>query len=62
MNTDDLVVGVAFQSLPAEDAENIGYVVPVDVVKHFLEDVERHGSYTGMHGWVEGGRLVWMDR
>jgi len=33
------VVGVAFMAL--EDAENIGYVIPVTVVRHFLEDVRR---------------------
>ena len=38
------VVGVAFQSL--DDAENIGYVIPVTVVQHFLEDIRRnHGNY-----------------
>eukprot|EP00537_Pseudo-nitzschia_pungens_P018533 CAMPEP_0172411840 /NCGR_PEP_ID=MMETSP1061-20121228/77598_1 /TAXON_ID=37318 /ORGANISM="Pseudo-nitzschia pungens, Strain cf. pungens" /LENGTH=791 /DNA_ID=CAMNT_0013148055 /DNA_START=209 /DNA_END=2584 /DNA_ORIENTATION=+ len=40
------VVGVAFQAL--EHAENIGYVVPVTVVLHFLEDIRRHGAYTGV--------------
>ena len=39
------VVGVAFQTL--DQAENIGYVVPVSVVQHFLEDIRRHGRYTG---------------
>ncbi|KAG5190607.1 trypsin-like cysteine/serine peptidase domain-containing protein [Tribonema minus] len=42
------VVGVAFQSLEGDDVENIGYVVPVNVLQHFLEDVRRHGgAYTG---------------
>ncbi len=41
-----MVVGVAFQSL--EQAENIGYVVPVTVVLHFLEDIRRHGKYSGV--------------
>lgn len=40
------VVGVAFQSL--NEAENIGYVVPVTVVLHFLEDIRRHGRYSGV--------------
>ena len=30
-----------------QDVENIGYVVPVTVVRHFLEDIRRHGRYTG---------------
>jgi hypothetical protein len=38
---------VAFQSLSDEDIENIGYVVPVNVISHFLEDVERNGEYSG---------------
>eukprot|EP00124_Ichthyophonus_hoferi_P003193 Ihof_evm7s263 gene=Ihof_evmTU7s263 len=40
-------VGVAFQSLDASDAENIGYIIPWSVVTHFLEDYRRHGRYTG---------------
>jgi S1-C subfamily serine protease len=40
------VVGVAFQAL--EHAENIGYVVPITVVQHFLEDIKRHGTYSGV--------------
>lgn len=47
INDDDEVVGVAFQTLSAHDTENIGYVIPVDVVLHFLEDISRHGAYTG---------------
>ncbi|GFR47412.1 hypothetical protein Agub_g9129 [Astrephomene gubernaculifera] len=40
-------VGIAFQSLKHEDAENIGYIIPTPVVEHFLADYERHGRYTG---------------
>ena len=39
---DGKVVGVAFQGLRA--AENIGYMIPTIVVKHFLADIE-DGSY-----------------
>jgi hypothetical protein len=39
------VVGVAFQGL--DEVENCGYVVPVSVVRHFLEDVRRNNGYTG---------------
>mmetsp|Transcript_11074 Transcript_11074/g.26733 ORF Transcript_11074/g.26733 Transcript_11074/m.26733 type:complete len:686 (-) Transcript_11074:1057-3114(-) len=45
LNEDGQIVGVAFQSL--EQAENIGYVVPVTIVQHVLEDVKRNGKYTG---------------
>jgi hypothetical protein len=30
-----------------DQAENIGYVVPVTIVQHVLEDVRRNGKYTG---------------
>jgi hypothetical protein len=42
-----LCVGVAFQSLKHEDAENIGYVIPVPVIEHFLGDYDRFKKYTG---------------
>ena len=41
-------VGIAFQSLKHEDAENIGYVIPTPVIKHFIEDYEKSGEYTGI--------------
>lgn len=40
----DKVVGVAFQTRFA--GQNIGYMIPIPVVKHFLADVE-DGSYDG---------------
>lgn len=30
----------------SEDAENIGYVIPVDVVQHFIIDFNRNGRFT----------------
>jgi len=40
------VVGVCFETLL--NAENIGYIIPVPVIQHFLEDIQRHnGNYTG---------------
>ncbi|KAI4342856.1 hypothetical protein MLD38_027424 [Melastoma candidum] len=41
----DKVVGVAFQNLSG--AENIGYVIPVPIIKQFIAGVERSGHYTG---------------
>ena len=42
-------VGIAFQSLKHEEAENIGYVIPPPVIEHFI---------TGMLGCCcEAGRL-----
>ncbi|OEL20967.1 Protease Do-like 9 [Dichanthelium oligosanthes] len=40
-------VGIAFQSLKHEDAENIGYVIPTPVITHFIKDYEKSGEYTG---------------
>jgi hypothetical protein len=40
-------IGVAFQSMGADEAENIGYVIPSVVVMHFLNDLLKHGKYTG---------------
>ncbi|XAR65833.1 Peptidase Do [Bertholletia excelsa] len=39
------VVGVAFQNLSG--AENIGYIIPVPVIKHFISGVEENGGYVG---------------
>lgn len=36
-------VGIAFQSLKHEDAENIGYIIPTPVIEHFIRDYERNG-------------------
>ncbi len=38
------LVGVVMQQIPR--SQNIGYMVPVDIVRHFLEDVE-DGRYDG---------------
>ncbi|GFP98019.1 protease Do-like 9 [Phtheirospermum japonicum] len=40
-------VGIAFQSLKHEDAENIGYVIPTPVIMHFIQDYEKNETYTG---------------
>lgn len=40
-------LGMAFQSMSADKAENIGYVIPTVVIMHFLNDLLKHGKYTG---------------
>jgi len=46
LSLDMKVVGVCFETLI--NAENIGYIIPVPVVQHFLEDVEKNmGSCSG---------------
>ncbi|XP_022965463.1 protease Do-like 10, mitochondrial [Cucurbita maxima] len=39
------VAGVAFQNLSG--AENIGYIIPVPVIRHFIAGVEESGKYVG---------------
>ena len=34
------VVGVAFQGLGGADAQNVGYMIPTPVIRHFLKDIE----------------------
>ncbi|GAB2281478.1 Protease Do-like 2, chloroplastic [Dionaea muscipula] len=46
-NSKGQCIGVAFQVLRSDDAENIGYVIPTTVVSHFLTDYARNGKYTG---------------
>lgn len=41
----DKVAGVAFQNLSG--AENIGYIIPVPIIKHFIGGVEERGKYIG---------------
>lgn len=42
---DDKVIGIAFETL--DNAENIGYIIPVTVIKHFLDDIEKSNMYNG---------------
>eukprot|EP00922_Rhytidocystis_sp_ex-Travisia-forbesii_P036211 GHVS01053719.1.p1 GENE.GHVS01053719.1~~GHVS01053719.1.p1 ORF type:complete len:827 (-),score=160.77 GHVS01053719.1:2470-4950(-) len=47
VNRQGMVVGVAFQGLSS--ADSIGYIIPVNIVRHVLNDLDRHGgAYTGM--------------
>ena len=46
---DDKVVGVSFQGRPG--LENAGFVIPPNIIKHFLEDIE-DGRY---HGFPDAG-------
>lgn len=43
-------IGVAFQNLDASDedgAENIGYIIPTEIMMHFLADYMQNGRFTG---------------
>jgi S1-C subfamily serine protease len=37
---DGKVVGVAFQGYSGDVAQNVGYMIPVPVIRHFLKDIE----------------------
>ncbi|MGB8332111.1 MAG: trypsin-like peptidase domain-containing protein [Polyangiales bacterium] len=41
----DRIVGIAMQTL--EEAENVGYMIPTPVIRHFLQDV-KDGRYDGV--------------
>jgi S1-C subfamily serine protease len=43
-NASGQCIGIAFQSLKHEDAENIGYIIPEPVIAHFINDYERNGE------------------
>lgn len=49
----DKIVGIAFQ---AGKGENIGYMVPVTVIEHFLKDIE-DGKYDG----IPGLEISWQE-
>ncbi len=40
------VVGVAFQGMLRSGFENVGYIIPAPIVKHFLKDIQ-NGKYDG---------------
>ena len=40
-------VGIAYRKRVDRGSENIGYIIPVEVVNHFLEDFRRHGQHMG---------------
>ncbi|CAF1338077.1 unnamed protein product [Adineta steineri] len=46
------VVGMSFESI--SDAQSIGYIIPVLVIKHVLNDIELHGIYTAFPTVVFG--------
>jgi S1-C subfamily serine protease len=39
------VAGVAFSKTTGTSTDNIGYVIPWPVVRHFLREYEEHGLY-----------------
>jgi S1-C subfamily serine protease len=43
----DEVVGVAFQGMLKRGFENVGYIIPASIVKHFLQDIEKDGVFHG---------------
>ncbi len=42
---DGKIVGVAMQAM--SHSQNIGYMIPVPIIEHFLEDLEDNGEYNG---------------
>lgn len=42
---DGRIIGIVFSKFT--EGENIGYLIPAEVIRHFLADCEADGSYTG---------------
>ena len=40
-------VGIAFEKLRGSRVEGVGYIIPIPVLHHFLEDYEKNGSSMG---------------
>lgn len=49
VNNQNQIVGVAYEKITSDDVDNVGYIIAVDTLKRFLEDVERNGTYTGSY-------------
>jgi len=48
MSDDGLCLGVAFEKVTSSDVDNVGYVIPTEVVRHFLDDTNLLGvGYAG---------------
>jgi S1-C subfamily serine protease len=56
MMKDGKLVGVSFQSFSGTGVENIGYAVPVPIVRRFLRDIEN-----GNYGHVPSVGLIWQN-
>ncbi|CAF1324750.1 unnamed protein product, partial [Didymodactylos carnosus] len=41
----ETVIGMAFQNYSG--LQSVGYIIPIPVIEHFLEDIKRNGHYTG---------------
>lgn len=54
LNSRKQCVGVAFQSLKDGETENIGYVIPAEVIEHFVKGFTELGRYAGFghHGFA----------
>jgi len=54
LDTKHRCVGVAFQSLRDGETENIGYVIPAEVIEQFVAGYQQHSKYVGFghHGFA----------
>lgn len=42
---DGKLIGIAFQAM--QHANGIAYIIPVTIIRHFLDDIKRNGTFTG---------------
>jgi len=53
--SDGKLVGVAFQGMSGAEAQNVGYIIPITVLRRFLEDFDQASTQAGLprntHEW-----------
>lgn len=57
LSEESLLIGIAFQN--QSNSQNIGYVIPVPIIKHFLADTDPQDR-TRCRGWCGLG-ILWQD-
>lgn len=50
-------VGIAFQTFSKASSEGVGYVIPNNVLRHFIKDITTNGRYTGFPSL----NVTWQD-
>ncbi len=45
------IVGIAFQGSKKDKSESLGYIIPPDIIRHFLKDIE-DGRVDGFSDWL----------
>ena len=60
-DADGRVVGVAFQGLDGNDAQNVGYIIPTSTALNFLAAIEHNGDGTCEYKGVQEIPFRWAN-